>query len=70
MYILVLPGREEALGPKHTSMLMTINNLGTLYADQGKLGEAEKRYMRVLQGYEEALDIENVDRYIPALNTM
>ena len=26
--------------------------------------------MRALQGYEEALGMENVDRYIPALNTM
>jgi len=50
-----LQGKEEALGPKHTSTLMTVNNLGNLYADQGKLGEAEKMYMRALQGREEAL---------------
>jgi hypothetical protein len=30
-------------------------SLGYLYADQGKLGEAEKMYMQALQGYEEAL---------------
>jgi tetratricopeptide (TPR) repeat protein len=31
------------------------HNLGILYADQGKLAEAEKMYLRALQGYEEAL---------------
>ncbi|OCK75167.1 hypothetical protein K432DRAFT_309137 [Lepidopterella palustris CBS 459.81] len=36
-------------------MLSTVSNLGLLYADQGKLGEAEKMYKRTLQGYEEAL---------------
>ena len=43
-----LQGREEALGPKHTLTLTTVNNLGLLYADQGKLGEVEKMYMRAL----------------------
>jgi Tetratricopeptide repeat len=28
----------------HTSTLDTANNLGNLYADQGKLDEAEKMY--------------------------
>ncbi|KAH8796050.1 TPR repeat-containing protein, partial [Hyaloscypha sp. PMI_1271] len=46
---------EEALGPKHTSTLNTVNNLGLLYADQGKLAEAETMYTRALQGKEEAL---------------
>ena len=31
------------------------HSLGNLYADQGKLGEAEKMYVRALQGYEKAL---------------
>src|SRR5437764_1428619 len=70
MYMRALQGYKEALGSKHTSTLHTVNNLGLLYADQGKLGEAEKMYMRALQGYEEALGMENVDRYIPALNTI
>ncbi|KAK7177365.1 NB-ARC and TPR domain protein [Paraphaeosphaeria sporulosa] len=55
MYSRTLQGYEEALGPKHTSTLMTVNNLGNLYADQGKLAEAEAMYSRALQGYEEAL---------------
>lgn len=66
----VLQGREEALGPKHTLTLWAVNCLGALYVDQGKLGEAEKMFMRALQGYEETLGMEDIDRYISALNTM
>ena len=33
MYTRALQGKEEALGPKHTSTLSTVNNLGLLYAD-------------------------------------
>jgi tetratricopeptide (TPR) repeat protein len=51
-------------------VLDAVHQLGLLYADQGKLGEAEKMYMRALQGYEEALGPETVERYIPALNTV
>ncbi|KAL9082446.1 MAG: hypothetical protein Q9165_008892 [Trypethelium subeluteriae] len=36
-------------------MEWTLHNLSSLYADQGKLAEAERMYMRALQGYEEAL---------------
>ncbi|KAF1937807.1 hypothetical protein EJ02DRAFT_296833, partial [Clathrospora elynae] len=32
----------------------TVNNLGTLYADLGRLDEAEKMYQRALQGKEKA----------------
>ncbi|KAK5215258.1 hypothetical protein LTR72_011670 [Exophiala xenobiotica] len=70
MYIRALQGREEALGPDHTSTLSTVNNLGNLYKDQGKLAEAEKMYIRALQGYEEALGIELVSSYLPAVNTI
>jgi hypothetical protein len=35
---------EKALGPKHTSTLDTVNNLGILFAEQGKLAEAEAMY--------------------------
>ena len=41
-----------------------------LYADQGKLDEAEKMYQRALQGYQKALGLKNVARYRPALNTI
>src|SRR3982751_707118 len=50
-----LAGREKALGPDHTSTLDTVNNLGILYADQGKLAEAEQMYQRALAGTEKAL---------------
>lgn len=46
------------------------HSLGLLYADHGKLDEAEKMYQRALQGYEKALGCERVKTYIPALNTM
>ncbi|OAL46248.1 HET-domain-containing protein [Pyrenochaeta sp. DS3sAY3a] len=55
LYIQALQGKEEALGPRHTSTLITLNNLGILYADQGRLVEAETMYGRALQGREEAL---------------
>ena len=70
MYNRALRGCEEALGPNHTSTLDTVNNLGLLYKDQGKLAEAEKMYDRALQGYEDALGPQLVPSYLPALNTM
>jgi len=54
MYRRALDGYEKAWGPDHTSTLNTVNNLGALYADQGKHGEAEKMYRRALDGYEKA----------------
>ncbi|KAF4772413.1 hypothetical protein HAV15_002034 [Penicillium sp. str.  len=50
MYQRALAGYENALGPDHTSTLMTVNNLGTLYKDQGKLKETEEMYQRALAG--------------------
>ncbi|KAK3064727.1 hypothetical protein LTS18_004511 [Coniosporium uncinatum] len=70
MFIRALQGKEEALGPDHTSTLDTVNNLGILYKNQGKLAEAEKMYARALQGYVNALGPELVSSYLPALNTM
>lgn len=55
MYQQALAGHEKALGPDHTSTLITVNNLGNLYRDQGKLKEAEEMYHRALTGYEKAL---------------
>ncbi|KAI0401063.1 hypothetical protein F4802DRAFT_609620 [Xylaria palmicola] len=54
MYLRALRGYEKAWGPDHTSILKTVNNLGILYADQGKLQEAEDMYLRALRGYEKA----------------
>ena len=47
-----------------------IHRLGYLYADQGKLDEAEKMYQRALQGYEKALGSVLIITYVPALNTL
>jgi tetratricopeptide (TPR) repeat protein len=55
MYQRALAGHKKALGPDHTSTLMTVNNLGNLYCNQGKLKEAEEMYRRALVGYEKAL---------------
>jgi tetratricopeptide (TPR) repeat protein len=70
MYQRALQGKEKALGPEHTSTLGTVNNLGLLYADQGKLVEAEQMFQRALQGYEKAVGVDNVTTYPPALNTI
>jgi tetratricopeptide (TPR) repeat protein len=59
MYQRALQGYENAWGPEHTSTLDTVNNLGLLYADQGKLVEAGQMYQRALQGKEKALGAEH-----------
>jgi hypothetical protein len=38
-------------------MLYTVNNLGTLCADQGKLAEAEQMCQRALQGHEKVFGV-------------
>jgi Tfp pilus assembly protein PilF len=43
-----LRGYETALGAEHTSTLLVVNNLGSLYHDQGKLALAEQMYERAL----------------------
>jgi len=50
MYQQAIARYEQALGPDHSSTLDTVNNLGLLYADQGKLGETERMYQRALVG--------------------
>jgi Tfp pilus assembly protein PilF len=70
MYSRALQDKEEALRPKHTLILDTVTNLGALYADQGKLAEAEAIYSRELQGYEEALSPQLLPLYLLALNTI
>ena len=48
MYKRALQGKEKALGAEYTSTLDTVNNLGILYMNQGKLTEAEKICEQVL----------------------
>jgi hypothetical protein len=50
MYERALAGRQETLGPDHTSTLSTINNLGNIYCYQDKLAEAEQKYDQALKG--------------------
>ena len=69
MYLQALQG-YETWGPDHTSTLDRVNNLGLVYAGQGKLDEAEKMSQRALQGYEKAVGLKNVARYRPALSTI
>ena len=52
MHRRALDGCEKAWGPNHTSTLDTLNNLGSLYKDQGKMAEAEEIYRRALDGKE------------------
>ena len=59
MYLRALQGCEKAGGAEHTSTLNTVNNLGNLYANQGKMAEAEAMYLRALQGKETALGAEH-----------
>jgi hypothetical protein len=51
MHERALRGYENALGAKHKSTLMTVNNLGNLYREQGKLAKL---------GWEQALGQENI----------
>ena len=59
MYLRALQGYEKTLGAEHTSTLDAVNNLGNLYADQGKMAEAEAMHLRALQGKEKALGAEH-----------
>ncbi|KAK0953092.1 hypothetical protein LTS01_024539 [Friedmanniomyces endolithicus] len=52
--------RPQAREAEHTSTFQTVKNLGNLYvADQGKLAQAEKMYMRPLRGSEKARGAEH-----------
>lgn len=48
MLLLALQRGEKAIGPEYTLALITVNNLGARYKDQGSLSEAEKMYKQVL----------------------
>ncbi|KAF1816980.1 HET-domain-containing protein [Eremomyces bilateralis CBS 781.70] len=55
MYMRALQGTEEALGPKHTSTLITVGNYGELYTKQNRLVDADKLIQRALRGLEKLL---------------
>jgi len=68
MHLRALQGYEKAWGAEHTSTLGTVNNLGLLYADQGKMTEAEAMYVRALQGYENAVGADHPRTRVIARN--
>lgn len=72
MHRRVLAGKEKALGPNHTSTLKTVNNLGILYKDPGKLKEAGEMYQRALAGYERVLGPHHrrIRRVVDRLNAL
>jgi tetratricopeptide (TPR) repeat protein len=47
--------QDMELASADSIILGTINNLGNLYSDQGKLWEAKQMYQRALAGYEKTL---------------
>lgn len=54
MYMQLLQGYEKAYSAEHISTLSIVNNIGIVYAEQGKIAWAEKMYMRALRGKEKA----------------
>lgn len=59
MHQQALVGYKKALGPDHISTLTTVNNLGLLYQNKGKLKEAEEFYRQALAGKQKALGPEH-----------
>ncbi|PQE09025.1 Kinesin light chain protein [Rutstroemia sp. NJR-2017a BBW] len=59
-------GEEQEQGGRTTSIYPAIHLLGDLYANQGKLDEAEKMYQRALEGNEKALGTDHTS----TLNTV
>lgn len=56
MCLRVLARKKMALELDYTLTLDTVNNIGNLYSNQGKLAEAEQMYLWALAGYEKALE--------------
>ena len=55
IYLRALRGYEKAWGPEYTLTLTIVNNLGLLYADQGKMAKVEEIYLQTLREYEKAV---------------
>ena len=52
---------ERVLGPEHPDTLSTVNNLATLYTDQGKYELAKPLYQWALETCERVLGLEHPD---------
>jgi hypothetical protein len=70
MYMRALQSYEETLRPNYTSTLNTVNELGILYKNRGKLTEAKAMFMPALQGYMDVLGPAAIRKHRPALNTI
>ena len=50
-----LKGYEKAYGPEHAETLDTVNKLGDLYKNLGRIEEAKAMYQRALKGQREGV---------------
>src|SRR5262245_50755725 len=57
----VLALREKALGPDHSSVATSLNNLAELYRAHGRYGEAEPLHKRTITILEKALGPDHID---------
>jgi ankyrin repeat protein len=55
MHERALARSEKVLGPEHKFTIDTVQNLGSLYHNHGRLAEAEEMYEQALAGYEKVL---------------
>ena len=62
MYLRARFGYENALGLEYTSSIESLQGLGILYKEQGKLEEAGKMFKRALAGYGKALGSDHISR--------
>ena len=66
MYQRALVGKEKVLGPNHPLTLGTVNSLGLLYKDQGRL--LRLRTNDIMHGYKKALQL--LEPAIQAINIL
>jgi tetratricopeptide (TPR) repeat protein len=69
MHLRALAGYEKALGPDHTSTLITIISMGTLLCLQDQLSEAENMYQHALSGAKRALGPDHI-RVLGTVNNL
>jgi hypothetical protein len=58
MYDRALEARKKILDLDHLSTLLTLSNLGAVFAVQGRFSEAEAISLESLEGKKKVLDIE------------
>ena len=60
--------QEQNLGPEHPNVAYPLNNLATLYLEQGKYAEAEPLYQRALHIREQSLGPEHLHTQMTRAN--